>query len=210
MLLKTVKKRLQSKGTQIKYMILIGVAMLILLAISQVYTYRTLESIMPNILSTEIGNKIRALQTQLLLIGGSYIILILGIGVYIIHRLSKLRVLIVDDDKVTRNIIKLFIEEEYPKAAIYEAKDGFTAGEVLGSVGIHVMTLDIMMPGMNGFEVLEKLKEYPKLGAPETIVITAHQTEGIEEKVRTLGARSIMYKPFEKDDLIEEIDRIIS
>ncbi|MFC2061672.1 response regulator [Elusimicrobiota bacterium] len=208
-MIKKFIKRFKIKNVQIKYSLMLSLAMVVLLGISQFYTNRTIKTVLPNILSTEIGNQIRALQAQLFIIGIIYILLIAAVSIYVAYTITKLNFLIVDDDKVIRETMKLFLKNRYPTAIIYEADNGFTAGEILGTVGIHLVTLDIMMPGMDGFDVMKQLKEDPQLGSPEVIVVTGYTEEDLEDRVREYGASGLILKPFDMNILIEKIEDII-
>jgi CheY-like chemotaxis protein len=60
--------------------------------------------------------------------------------------------------------------------------------------------LDLQMPGLNGFEVLENLRTH-RMSVP-VIVITAHDEPGTAERVRSLGAFAYLKKPVERDSLL--------
>jgi len=77
-----------SDQVQIKYAVLLSIVLIALLGLSQFYTYMTLQRILPHILSTQISEKISALQTSLLLIGFVYIVVISLLSIYITHSLA--------------------------------------------------------------------------------------------------------------------------
>lgn len=68
---------------------------------------------------------------------------------------------------------------------------------------IRCIILDLHMPGMNGFEVLEKLAETPE--APPVIVISGHDQAGNAERVIRLGARIYLTKPVEGEPLLRAL-----
>ncbi|MFC2061671.1 response regulator [Elusimicrobiota bacterium] len=76
-----------NEGIQIKYAVMLSLVLIGLLMISQIYTYMTLESILPAILSTQIGEKIAGLQSYLMVFGIVYIAVIAFISFYVTHRL---------------------------------------------------------------------------------------------------------------------------
>jgi diguanylate cyclase (GGDEF)-like protein len=106
---------------------------------------------------------------------------------------GKSSILIVDDDKA--NIIALthILAPEY---TIYAAKDGHEALEATREHLPDVILLDILMPEMNGFEVLSSLKSDEKTRAIPVIFITGLGDVENEEKGLSLGAADYMTKPF--------------
>jgi methyl-accepting chemotaxis protein len=82
------RKQYLIKNIQLKYAIMVGVIMVILLGISQLYTYYSLQAVLPQILSTEIGSRIKSLQITLLLLSCGYIIIMVMATVYITHKMA--------------------------------------------------------------------------------------------------------------------------
>ncbi|MDA3792116.1 MAG: hypothetical protein PF545_00450 [Elusimicrobia bacterium] len=82
------RKQYLIKKIQLKYAIMVGVIMVILLGISQLYTYYSLQAVLPQILSTEIGSRIKSLQITLLLLSCGYIIIMVMATVYITHKMA--------------------------------------------------------------------------------------------------------------------------
>ncbi|MBN2407057.1 MAG: response regulator [Elusimicrobia bacterium] len=122
---------------------------------------------------------------------------------------NRLKVLIVDDEKVIRNNVRKIIGKQYPEAEIFEATDGFNVGAILGSEDISLVLLDLKMPGMDGYEVMKQIREDPKLGYPKIVVITGYPHEGLEEKVKELGAQELLIKPFEIKELLDILEDIV-
>lgn len=108
------------------------------------------------------------------------------------------KILIVEDDKNLRKLIKIaLLKENY---TIYEAKDGENALEVLDENYIDLVISDIMMPNMDGFELIKELRT-SKYKMP-ILLITAK--DGIEDKKEgfLLGADDYMVKPINLEELI--------
>lgn len=105
------------------------------------------------------------------------------------------KVLIVDDNENNRYTLKrrlIRLEYQY----IVEAEDGYQALACLENEMFDIILLDVMMPGMDGFEVLEKIKSTPKLANISVIMISAlddlqNVVKGIE-----MGADDFLPKPF--------------
>lgn len=117
-------------------------------------------------------------------------------------------ILIVDDMKTNRMVLKQLFEKEYH---LLEAENGETAIELLERHcrKIAIMLLDVMMPGKNGHQVLEEMKDNGLLSEVPVIVITADQS--LEAKIRAfeLGASDIITKPFESYVVKRRVKNII-
>ena len=105
------------------------------------------------------------------------------------------KILVVDDVDVNRIILEEILSEKYE---IEQAVDGMEAISVLlNSIEKpHLVLLDVMMPGMDGFEVLDFMKREPTLEKIPVILITAVDNE---EKGLVAGAVDYIAKPFEPE-----------
>lgn len=115
------------------------------------------------------------------------------------ENLSK-RILVVDDDQGILDSFDVLLGEQYH---LLKAKNGFEALHILENDPPQLMFLDIKMPGLNGIDILKKLKKDQRV---DVVVITASSQEGIEEEVRSLGVIDYLKKPLD----IFEVERITS
>jgi len=115
--------------------------------------------------------------------------------------MQKLRVLLVDDEEE-------FVETlaDRLKMRDFEAStahNGQEALQVVKNEEPDVIVLDLKMPGMDGIEVLKRVrKAYPNV---EVIILTGHGSEKDEEAARNLGAFDYMKKPVDLDTLVPRI-----
>jgi excisionase family DNA binding protein len=118
---------------------------------------------------------------------------------------DEYRVLIVDDDEqVAAYLLELF--QTLPEAVNADvAHDGFNAGHKVFSFRPNVVLLDLMMPGMDGFEVCKQLKNDPSTKAIRIIAMTGYPTPENVEKIVGLGAEACIEKPFSNQALLEAI-----
>jgi len=110
-------------------------------------------------------------------------------------------VLIVDDDEVVRGLLAwLFEDAGY---TVRQAEDGRAALDVLSGRPPDCMVLDLMMPGVDGLEVLRRRQE--KVLAPDTrvIILTAKDSRADEVFCWEQGADEFLSKPFEGERLIK-------
>ena len=115
-------------------------------------------------------------------------------------------ILIVDDDKNICEILSILIKREGLKALV--AHDGHTALKIIHSKMPDVMLLDIKMPGMDGIEVLKRVKDlYEDL---PVVMITAYANiQGAVDAIR-LGAHDYLAKPFDDHEVIRVVRRALA
>ncbi len=117
------------------------------------------------------------------------------------------RVLVVDDSEVLRKIVSFnLVKEGY---SVDEARDGKEALEKLQQAKPDLVILDIMMPYVDGFEVLRRMRKDPILADVPVIVLTAKGGEDDPKTALELGANSFLTKPFSPLKLLEEVRRVI-
>ncbi len=116
-----------------------------------------------------------------------------------------MKVLIVDDSRFMRAALRRIFEEEGWN--VVEADNGEDAIRMYDSEKPDIMTLDIVMPGMNGIEVLKRLmKKHPS--AKVLVVSALSQPKMIHDAINS-GAIDFIAKPFRKEDVIESLRYVI-
>jgi excisionase family DNA binding protein len=115
------------------------------------------------------------------------------------------RVLVVEDDPVVAQTIeRVLVKHNFD---VFNAQDGFSAGSLLREHLPCVMTLDLRMPGLGGFDVIEYVRLAPDLSRTKILVVSA--LEDIElDRARLLGADDILQKPFELEELARRVVRL--
>ena len=117
-------------------------------------------------------------------------------------------VLVADDDRISRLIVKKNIEATYD---VLEAADGQEALTMLQQhPEVAVLLLDLRMPTVDGFEVLTALRQADSTLRLPVIVITAGDDVQAQEKAFSLGAMDVMFKPFSGAMLRHKVDNIIA
>ena len=109
------------------------------------------------------------------------------------------KILIVDDQEINRDILGSILEDEYKLAF---ASNGFAALEYLkaNSDSVSLVMLDLIMPAMDGFEVLQKMQEDEELKSIPVIVLTS--AKDAELKALQMGAADFITKPFDVHEVI--------
>lgn len=106
------------------------------------------------------------------------------------------RVLVVDDNEMNRDLLSRRVQRQGHTVTV--AEDGVKALELMRQKPFDLVLLDIMMPNMNGYEVLEHLKADPNLRHLPVIVISALDDIDSAVKCIELGAEDYLHKPFNK------------
>ena len=107
------------------------------------------------------------------------------------------RILVVDDDEGVRGALKMTLEYEGYECLF--ARSGREGLDLLGSESIDLVLLDVKMPGMDGLEVLRRMRE--RGDAAPVIVISGHGTIGTAVEATKQGAFTFLEKGFEGDVL---------
>ena len=131
-----------------------------------------------------------------------------GIPVYEEIEIIRKKVLIVDDDEHLREGMARYIRLNRPDIEPTTAADGFEAGVLLMRFMPDLVILDLIMPGMNGFEVCRKIKENPSTRNITVIVLTGFGNEENKQKAYNCRADLVLFKPVDMEDLLQTIDNI--
>ena len=118
----------------------------------------------------------------------------------------KKTVLVVDDDKSNLIIAQKLLSDEYRVAAV---NSGEKALEYLEKNEPSLILLDISMPDMDGFEVMEKLRSDERHCKVPVIFLTADRSSETEEKCFDMGAVDYIAKPFVLSIMHKRVNRTI-
>jgi DNA-binding response OmpR family regulator len=116
------------------------------------------------------------------------------------------RILVIEDDREMRSLLKDFIEDEGYE--VDSVEDGSEAFRKLARETFDLMITDIRMPGLSGLEILPGLKKL--LPQAPIIVITAFGSEEVYRRVLERGANAYLEKPIHLEELRILIQKMIS
>ena len=116
------------------------------------------------------------------------------------------RVLIIEDDRVIQKIISYFFETKMPTVTWKIASDGVEACTLIGSMRPHLILTDILMPNMDGVEVVKFLRNHEEYKDTSVVVLTTLE-DGHEKilELRKLGVIDIFKKPLKNQVLFHTI-----
>ena len=121
---------------------------------------------------------------------------------------SSAKILVVDDEPNIVVALEYLLQRE--GYVVYKAYNGQQALETLHSLTPDIVILDVMMPGMDGFEVARKMRNLPSLECTKIIFLTAKGTERDKESGYASGAEYYMIKPFDNDVFISTVNEIMA
>src|SRR5688500_8692951 len=104
------------------------------------------------------------------------------------------KLLIADDESGIRSLVRMTLEDD--SYEIVEAADGDQALDMARQHQPDVILLDVMMPGLTGFQVCKALKEDPKTRQMSIVMLTAKAQELDEAEGKSAGADDYFTKPF--------------
>lgn len=116
---------------------------------------------------------------------------------------TPLQLVLIDDDPDLRKLVKLTLEFT-AGWEVYAAADGPEGIELVRERRPAVVLVDVMMPGMDGYEVCRQLKADDETASIPLVLLTARR-ELDEAALRECGAVGVVQKPFDPDQLAEQV-----
>ncbi|NQU34478.1 MAG: response regulator transcription factor [Bacteroidetes bacterium] len=117
--------------------------------------------------------------------------------------MNKLRTVIIEDEAPARDLVKAYIKTNENIELVGECQDGFTGVKTIMETKPDLIFLDIQMPKLTGFEMIELLDE-----VPEIIFTTAYDQFAI--KAFELSAVDYLMKPFSRDRFNEAVNKVLA
>lgn len=116
------------------------------------------------------------------------------------------QVVIADDSPVFRSALRKVLEEG-GHTVMGEASNAEETFSMLGNNMPDLLMLDLLMPGKSGLDVLKGVsRKYPKL---KVLLVTAVNQKMVNDEAKKLGAKGVLYKPFDSDEMLKLVDRVI-
>lgn len=116
------------------------------------------------------------------------------------------KILVVDDDPATRALVSDLLELEGHQ--VHTVPDGFAALRQLQANRPDCMVLDVMMPGMDGHSVLDRLRGVPHCRDLPVIMLTAVTDAALAWQAWSQGVQGFLTKPFDAADLLDRVTEL--
>jgi CheY-like chemotaxis protein len=118
-----------------------------------------------------------------------------------------IKILIAEDNAVNRELLRELLEAR--GYAVVEACDGEEALRVIEQTQPDILLLDIGMPKLDGFAVVRKIRENPRLTLLPVLAVTAYAMQGDRERILNAGFDGYLSKPVNSRSLDQELDRLL-
>ena len=118
---------------------------------------------------------------------------------------AKPIILVVDDEEAIAAWVAREITSEFPACEVYQAHDGYSAGELVTSLKPSAVILDLRMPGVDGFEVCKRIKAREDTRRIVVIAMTAQYSKKVEKRIVECGAKICLSKPLDRSILVSEV-----
>ena len=116
-------------------------------------------------------------------------------------------VLIIDDSKtMVAALSRMFRDNQF---TVFEALDGEAALEILRKNKPSLIFLDLVMPGMSGFDVLRRIRRSQYIGKVPVIIMSGNEAATEEYYVRRIGADDFMRKPCSRAEVFSRVERLL-
>lgn len=119
---------------------------------------------------------------------------------------KDVRILLVDDNDVTREVLRVILRSE-GYAVVGEATDGGAALELALKLIPDIILLDLVMPKIGGHEILPKLREM--LPNAKVLVVTANKDQDMVSEVVKAGIHGYILKPFNAQRIIDTMNAVL-
>jgi len=117
----------------------------------------------------------------------------------------KRKVLIIEDNEQNLYLETYLLEKN--GFDVVSAEDGFNGIKLVETEQPDVILLDIQLPGMDGFEVLERIRSLPQNSTVPVIAVTSHAMAGDRDRMLNAGCNDYIEKPINPDSFVMQIEK---
>jgi CheY-like chemotaxis protein len=118
---------------------------------------------------------------------------------------GKRKLLVIDDEPEVGHFVEELVKGHFPDFEIKTVKDGFSAGRLLSEYIPDLIILDLMLPGVDGFEVCKQIKSGKHLQSSKILAVTGYDSAENKAKIMACGADDYLAKPMDLHALEEKI-----
>ncbi len=116
-------------------------------------------------------------------------------------------ILVIEDDPLSARLVSLMLGTEGYEVIL--APDGLQALELAQDTLPDLVVLDLMMPQLDGYEVLRRLLTEPKTAGTPVVVVSARAQPADRQKAAQLGASAYLTKPYRRKDLLDVVHSLL-
>jgi excisionase family DNA binding protein len=123
-------------------------------------------------------------------------------------REGRIHILVVDDDDAIQKLMGSVFRGTDWAYELETAVDGFEAGQKVLSFDPDVVILDVFLPGMNGFQVCQRIGQMKRAAPIKVLAISGEMTEEVREQILKAGALDVLPKPFSPKQMVEKLEAL--
>jgi DNA-binding response OmpR family regulator len=120
---------------------------------------------------------------------------------------TKKRVLIIEDEQNIANAQKMILGDEFNVSVAYDGESGL---EKIRSIKPDLIVLDLMLPNRGGYDVCFCMRQDPELQDIKVLMVTALNQQVDKEKGVMVGTDAYLTKPFEPEQLLNAVRKLLS
>ena len=117
------------------------------------------------------------------------------------------KVLIVDDDEFSRKLLNILISAEH--YATFECGSAQDALQLLQGMQPDLVLIDLMMPGMDGFELTHRIKQDARQQGLRVVIMSALDDMAVQQRIASCGADAFIHKPINRWELLDTVNRFL-
>lgn len=122
---------------------------------------------------------------------------------------NKKKILVIDDEPEFGDLVNELVNHQFPDYEVKIVYNGFSAGRILNEYLPDLIILDLMLPGVNGFEVCQQIRSSEFLNSSKILAITGYDSEENRKKIMDCGANDYLAKPMDLHTLREKITSML-
>ncbi|MBU0704709.1 MAG: response regulator [Chloroflexi bacterium] len=119
----------------------------------------------------------------------------------------KPTILVIEDDPMTSRLVELMLVHEGYQVTI--ASNGLQGLEMAQTLSPDLVLLDLMLPGPDGFDVLNQLQAKPQTARVPVIVVSSKSQHTDKQTAASIGANAYLTKPYKRAELLETIRSLL-
>jgi len=124
--------------------------------------------------------------------------------------IEKKKILVIDDEREVGNFITELVKSHFPNFEVKVVLDGFSAGRILSEYIPDLIVLDLMLPGINGFDVCKQIKSSKHLAGIKILAVTGYDSVENRAKILSCGADDYLAKPMDLKVLDNKIITVLN
>ena len=115
------------------------------------------------------------------------------------------KVIVIDDDPMFRRLAQMVLKKK--DVAVCDADNAADGIALIRREKPDVVFLDVAMPGTNGLEALEQIRQDPEIAGTKVFFLTGAEEENVKQQAEALGAAGFISKPFTADMLFQALEQ---